>query len=278
MQVIKRIKKTKEAVERKKRQGKIIGFVPTMGYLHEGHLSLVEIARKSSDYLIVSIFVNPTQFGPNEDYNNYPRDLKKDARLLEDMKVDLLFLPSVREIYPQGYKTYIEVTELDNVLCGASRPGHLKGVATVVLKLFNIVKPDIAVFGRKDYQQGVIIKKMVMDLNLDVKILLGPTVRERDGLAMSSRNTYLSPEERKEATILYQSLKWTKEAFQKGLRNPQKAIDKMRAMITAQDGKIDYIQIVDKDSLIPARQLKRGTLIALAVYFGRARLIDNIII
>ncbi|MGB9721763.1 MAG: pantoate--beta-alanine ligase [bacterium] len=277
MKIIKKIAELKRSVKKIKSKNKIIGFVPTMGYLHEGHLSLIRIAKKHSDYVVCSIFINPTQFGPNEDFNNYPRDLKRDEGLLKKEKADLLFCPSVKEIYPDGYKTYVEVEELSSTLCGKSRPGHFRGVGTVVLKLLNIIQPDIAVFGEKDYQQAIIIKKMVKDLNLDVGIIIAPIIREPDGLAMSSRNTYLSPEERTNAAILYKALTWARDSFYKeNIKSPEYIITQMRQMIEAKAGKIDYIAVVDKDNLAPVRYIKKGDRILLAVFIGKTRLIDNI--
>ncbi len=275
MKIIKKISLLKKIILREKKKGRI-GFVPTMGYLHEGHLSLVRIARKYSDYVVCSIFVNPIQFGPNEDFSRYPRDIKRDEALLKKEKVDLLFYPSVKEMYAGDHKTYVEVTELSSILCGKSRPGHFKGVATVVLKLFNIVQPDIAVFGEKDFQQATIIKKMVADLNLDVKIVVAPIVREKDGLAMSSRNTYLSSEERSNATILYQALIWAKNSFNKeNIRSPEYLINQMKQMIETKGGLVDYIAVVDRKNLTPVRYLEKGNRILLAAFFGKTRLIDN---
>lgn len=279
MKIVKEIAELRKLVKQIKNKKKIIGFVPTMGYLHEGHLSLIRIAHKHSDYVVCSIFVNPIQFGPNEDFNRYPRDLKRDEGLLKKERVALLFYPKLKAMYPDGYKTYVEVEELSSILCGKSRSGHFRGVATVVLKLFNIVQPDIAVFGEKDYQQAVIIKQMVKDLNLDVKIITGPIVRESDGLAMSSRNTYLSPEERINATVLYQALTWARNSFYKeNIKSPEYLITQMRQMIEAKGGQVDYITIVDKNILTPVRFIKKGDRILLAVFFGRTRLIDNIAI
>ncbi|MCX7995932.1 MAG: pantoate--beta-alanine ligase [candidate division WOR-3 bacterium] len=276
MKIVKKIAELKRLIKLVKNKKKIIGFVPTMGYLHEGHLSLIRIARKHSDYVVCSIFVNPIQFGPNEDFNRYPRDFKRDESLLKKEKVDLLFYPSVKEMYPEGYKTYVEVEGLSSVLCGKSRPGHFRGVATVVLKLFNIVQPDIAVFGEKDYQQALIIKQMVRDLNLNVKIITAPIVRESDGLAMSSRNTYLNTEERVNATIINQALIWARDVFYKeNIKSPEYILNRMRQMIEDKGGTIDYIAIVDKETLEPVRFVKKGDRILLAVYFGRTRLIDN---
>lgn len=277
MRIVKKISEIKKIINQQKRNKKKIGFVPTMGYLHEGHLSLIRIARKHSNYVVCSIFVNPIQFGPNEDFNRYPRDLKRDEALLKKEKVDLLFYPSTKEMYPESYKTYVEVEGLSSTLCGKSRPGHFRGVVTVVLKLFNIVRPDIAVFGEKDYQQAVIIKQMVRDLNLDVKIITGPIVREAEGLAMSSRNTYLSPDERVNATVLYRALNWAREAFNKeNIKSPEYLTTQMRQMIEEKGGQVDYIAIVDNETLTPVRYIKKGDRILLAVFFGRTRLIDNI--
>lgn len=278
MRFVESITETKKIIKLEKHEGKTIGFVPTMGYLHKGHLSLVRIARRKSEFLVVSIFVNPTQFGPKEDIREYPRDLKKDLKLLKQEGTDLVFYPSVKQIYPSDYKTYIYIKDLSKLLCGISRPHHFRGVTTVVLKLFNIIKPDIAVFGQKDYQQAVIIKRMVKDLCLDIKILLGKIIREKDGLAMSSRNTYLSTQQRENATVLYQSLKWVKWSFNDGLTNPKKAIKKIRVMIKQNSGKVDYIVAANKNTLEPVKRLKKGTLIALAAYFGKTRLIDNTIL
>lgn len=278
MRIIKTIAKTKRLIKKVKASGKTIGFVPTMGYLHEGHLSLVRIARKKSQFVVVSIFVNPTQFSPYEDLTKYPRDMKRDAALLKKEKVDLIFYPSVNEIYPPDYKTYVYVKELSRLMCGITRPHHFQGVTTVVLNLFNIVKPDIAVFGAKDYQQGVIIKRMAKDLNLDIKIIIGKIIREKDGLAMSSRNKYLSPRQRKDATVLYKALKKIKQSFRQGLTDPRRAKTMMHQMIEKKIGRIDYIAVVNKNTLSPVKKLGAGTLIALAVYFGKTRLIDNTIL
>jgi len=262
-----------------KEQGKKIGLVPTMGFLHEGHLSLIDIAKKSSDVVVVSIFVNPAQFGPNEDYNGYPKDLTRDEKLLEERKVDILFIPSLKDTYTNDYKTYVEVEKLSRVLCGRSRPVHFRGVTTIVAKLFNMVRPDIAVFGEKDTQQAIIIKRMVKDLNFPVKIITGPTIRERDGLAVSSRNTYLSESEREDAPVLYQALLLAKNLIENGERDVNKIISSMKGLIqTKKRVKIDYISIVRKDTLESASRIQGEVLIALAVWFGKARLIDNITI
>jgi pantoate--beta-alanine ligase len=275
MRLVKRIARVREIIVKAKRKGRKVGLVPTMGFLHEGHLSLVRLARRKCDFLVVSIFVNPTQFGPKEDFRQYPRDLKKDLSMLGKEGVDLVFNPSVEEMYAPGHRTYVEVIDWSRLLCGASRPVHFRGVTTVVLKLFNIIEPDVAVFGRKDYQQAVIIKRMVKDLNLNVDVITGPIVREKDGLAMSSRNIYLSPMQRQNAVILNESLKWAGLSFKKGARDAKDARRRMAQMIRKKGGKVDYIAVVDKNTLEPVKRLKRGTLIALAVFFGRTRLIDN---
>ena len=278
MRLIKKIDIARRIVKDVRKKGKVVGLVPTMGYLHEGHLSLVRRARKKCDFLVVSIFVNPTQFGPKEDFKQYPRDLDKDLSMLRKENVDLVFNPSVREMYSPEHLTYVEVSDWSRLLCGASRSIHFRGVVTVVLKLFNILQPDIAVFGRKDYQQAVIIRKMVKDLNLKVDVLTGPIVREKDGLAMSSRNIFLNEVQRGNALVLYRCLKWVRQAYIDGLRNPKIAANKIASMIKEKKGKIDYVALVDKNTLQPVRKLRKGTLVALAVFFGKTRLIDNTIL
>ena len=262
-----------------KSQGRTIGFVPTMGFLHQGHLSLVRESRKSADSTVVSIFVNPLQFGPKEDLKEYPRDIRRDSLLLEKEGVDYLFYPNSRDMYPEGYKTYVTVYDLEDKLCGRSRPGHFKGVSTVVLKLFNIVNPDLAFFGQKDAQQAIILKRMVKDLNLGVKIEVLPIIRDEDGLALSSRNIYLNSEERKAARVLLRSLKDAEILVKKGEKKSASLIERMREMIEAEPlAKIDYIEIVDLDELAPIKEIKKEALIALAVFIGKTRLIDNAII
>jgi pantoate--beta-alanine ligase len=278
MQLAKKVESARKIVNNIRKRGKSIGLVPTMGFLHEGHLSLVRMARKKCDFLVVSIFVNPTQFGPKEDLGRYPRNLKRDLRLLRKEGVDVVFYPSVKEMYPEGFRTYVEVTDWSKRLCGSSRPTHFRGVTTVVLKLFNIVEPDVAVFGSKDYQQALIIKKMVKDLDLNIRIVIGKTIREPDGLAMSSRNIFLNERERQNAVILYESLRRARHAYQGGLRDSGIVVSNMRRMIMQKGGKIDYIETVDTNTLEPVKKIKNGTLIALAVFFGRTRLIDNIVL
>jgi pantoate--beta-alanine ligase len=276
MRVIRKIKSMQKIADDLRKKGKKIAFVPTMGYLHEGHLSLVRIAKKWGDVVVVSIFVNPTQFGPSEDYNSYPRDEKRDLSLLKKEKVDFVFIPSVEEMYPENYQTYVEVVEMSKYLCGRSRPGHFRGVCTVVTKLFNIVKPHYAVFGEKDYQQLKIIERMTADLNMDVKIIPGPTVRERDGLAMSSRNVYLSEEERKSALSLSKALNEVKKMVEGGERDCEVLIRKAREIIEREPHtRIDYVEIVDPVRLEPIKRIEDKAVIALAVFVGKARLIDN---
>jgi len=277
MKLIRNLKEMSDFSRRLKLKGKTLGIVPTMGALHEGHLSLIRRARKDNDYVVVSIFVNPMQFGPREDLEKYPRDLKRDMRLCRKAGADIIFYPTAQMLYPKGYKTYVKVCELSEVLCGKFRPGHFQGVTTVVAKLFNIVNPDIAYSGQKDAQQAIIIKKMASDLNMPVKIKILPTVRERDGLAMSSRNTYLNQKERKEARILYQALKLARELIKQGNKNSSDIIKKMKRLILAKKTvKVQYICVVGSQGLKPVSKIKDKVLIALAVWIGKTRLIDNI--
>lgn len=259
-----------------RRRGRL-GFVPTMGALHQGHMSLVQRAKQLADYVVVSIFVNPLQFGPREDYSRYPRCPDRDRRLLAAAGVDCLFQPSVRAMYPAGFATWVEVERLTRHLCGASRPTHFRGVTTVVAKLLNIVQPHVAVFGQKDAQQAMVICRMVRDLNMNTKVVVAPTVREPDGLAMSSRNTYLTPRERGQAPVLYQSLCLARRMVRAGERDAGVISRAMRRLIKRQpDARIDYVEIVDSKELAPLRRLSGDVLVAVAVFFGRTRLIDNI--
>ena len=260
-------------------QGCSIGFVPTMGYLHRGHLSLMEAARAENDYVVVSIFVNPAQFGPNEDFARYPRDLSADTALAESVHADVLFCPAAADIYPPGFATYVEPLELSGRLCGKSRPGHFRGVCTVVLKLFNIVRPSRAYFGQKDAQQFIILRRMTDDLNLDIEMKSLPIVRERDGLALSSRNVYLTEMERQQAVALSRALNRAGGLFGAGERQTVA----LRAALAeelgrAPLGRIDYVEIVDTVNLQPLETVDNAALIALAVFFGKTRLIDNIIL
>lgn len=279
MEIVNRIQRMKEVIKDIKKDNKTIGFVPTMGCLHQGHLSLVREARRMSDYVIVSIFVNPKQFGPNEDYEKYPRNITKDAEILSQENVDYVFYPAVEEMYPENYRTYVIVEDLSDKLCGKSRPGHFKGVATIVIKLLNIIQPNFAFFGQKDAQQSIIIKRMIRDLNLDTEIIILPIVREPDGLAMSSRNLYLNPEERKAATVLFKSLQAAKELIKDGEKKASKIIERIKKIIADEPlAKIDYIEVVDLDNLNPMKSLDKTALIAIGVYIGETRLIDNIIV
>jgi pantoate--beta-alanine ligase len=269
----------KAASAKLKAQGRTIGFVPTMGYLHEGHLSLVRECRKRVDTTVVSIYVNPLQFGPQEDFRRYPRDPGRDSSLLEKEGADVLFLPTDHEMYPELFRTSVEVAGLQDKLCGRSRPGHFRGVATVVLKLFHIVRPDYAFFGQKDAQQVVVLRRMVEDLNMDVNIRALPIVRERDGLAMSSRNSYLSEAERRAALVLFQSLEEGRRMFEGGERAASQIRERMaRTMASEPLARVDYVEIVRPESLEPVERIEGETLVALAVYIGRTRLIDNIIL
>jgi len=279
MVVVERIQEMKDIVKRLKKEGKSIGFVPTMGYLHEGHLSLVRLSKQQNDITIMSIFVNPIQFGPNEDYERYPRDFERDKTLAGKEGVDYIFYPSVEEMYPEDFKTVVSVKKITEMMCGKSRPGHFDGVATVVLKLFNIVNPDRAYFGQKDAQQLAVIKQMVKDLNLDVEIVPCPIVREQYGLAMSSRNVYLSEEERKSATVLYRALNLAKEMIEKGEKEVSVIKKAMEEMILREKyTKIDYIEFVNSDNFEVISKVEGKVLIALAVFVGKARLIDNIVV
>lgn len=280
MMVMRKPGEVQRCCEAARLQDKRIGFVPTMGYFHEGHLALMRRAREENDFLVVSLFVNPTQFGPDEDYGRYPRDFERDKGLAEEEGVDLLFAPSVEDMYPEGYATYVEVTgRLTSSLCGVSRPGHFRGVTTVVAKLFNIVKPHRAYFGEKDAQQLRVIKRMVMDLNFDIEIVAVPTVREPDGLAMSSRNEYLSPEERKAALVLWRSLNLARSLVEAGERKADRIVSEMRRLIESEPlARIDYVEIVDSETLENVDVIEGEVLVALAVYIGTTRLIDNIVI
>jgi pantoate--beta-alanine ligase len=279
MEVVQRIPQMKEVSRKARSEGKVIGLVPTMGFLHEGHLSLVREARKMADIVVVSIFVNPAQFAPSEDFDKYPRDVTRDAELLTSEKTDYIFLPKAEEMYPANYHTYVKVRDLSAKMCGVSRPDHFEGVTTVVLKLFHIADPHFAYFGQKDAQQLVIIRKMISDLNLDVEIVRLPIVREPDGLAMSSRNTYLSPEERKAATVLYRALQHAQKRVAEGERKSKALIKEIREIIESEPlARIDYISITDMTELKELKTLKGKCLIALAAYFGSTRLIDNIIV
>lgn len=277
MKIFETIDQLREELRKYKLPGQTIGFVPTMGYLHRGHLSLVEQSKKENETTLVSIFVNPAQFGPGEDFDRYPRDPETDEHLLKELQVDVIFYPAVKEIYPEGYATYVEVEKLGNVLCGKSRLTHFRGVTTVVLKLLNIVSPTCAYFGRKDAQQAIIIKKMVKDLNLDVTIQTMPIVRDPDGLALSSRNAYLSAQERKAALSLSRALKKAKIEIDHGLRDAPA----IKELIQKETSKyplvtVDYLEVVSLDALEKIKTITvNNTLVAGAIWVGKTRLIDN---
>lgn len=275
MKVFSKISQLKKELKRLREKNESIGFVPTMGYLHDGHISLVKKAKKENGIVVVSIYVNPLQFGVNEDYNRYPRDIEKDKKILKENGCDLLFYPSDNEMYNKQLVS-VKIKELSEKLCGISRPTHFEGVLTVVAKLFNIVCPDKAYFGEKDFQQYLIIKKMVEDLNFNLKVIPCPIVREKDGLAMSSRNSYLSEDERKRSTILFKSLKLGKEILEKE-KDIKKAKEQIKALIESEKpDKIDYIEIYDEDGLKDLTEKTKYCRIFLAVFFGKTRLIDNI--
>ncbi len=261
-------------------RGKSVGFVPTMGALHEGHISLVRRAKSENDIVVVSIFVNPTQFGPGEDFSKYPRNAEQDLALLEKAGADVAFLPQAEAIYPSGFLTKIEVSALSEKLCGIFRPGHFSGVATVVNKFFNIVQPSRAYFGQKDFQQTVILRRMVNDLNMEIEILVCPTVREKDGLAMSSRNAYLDEAERKAASVLFRTLTQAASAIRQGGATPESAVKRMHEMLTREQlvKEVQYAGIYDMTTLDALKEFQKTNLIALAVKLGNTRLIDNMVV
>lgn len=276
MKIIRKIKEQQNYSLDNKCKDIKIGLVPTMGFLHKGHLSLIDKAKKLSDKTIVTIFVNPTQFGEGEDYKKYPRDEKGDLKLLREKGVDAVFIPAAAEMYPEAFQTCCSLKQTSKEYCGSSRPGHFDGVTTVVLKLFNITQPNLAVFGEKDYQQYIIIKRMTQDLNLPIKIISSPTIREKDGLAMSSRNTYLNEAQRKEATIIYESLLTAKNLSKKG-RNEVALLRKemIKLIKSKKSTRIDYIEFVNPKTLEKVEKIEKPTRILIAVWVGKARLIDN---
>ncbi|GAB4454917.1 MAG: pantoate--beta-alanine ligase [Anaerolineales bacterium] len=256
-----------------------VGFVPTMGYLHEGHLSLIRRAREECRRVVVSIFVNPTQFGPNEDLARYPRDLERDLSLIEPLGVDVVWTPTAEEMYPKGYQTWVEVEAVTRPLEGAMRPGHFRGVTTVVAKLFNAVQPHKAYFGQKDAQQAAVIRRMTMDLNFPIEIVVCPTVREAGGLAMSSRNVYLSPEQRQAATVLFRALSAAKELYEAGERNAEKLRERMKEVLAAEPlAEVQYVSCADYDTLEELSEITGKALLSMAVFIGKTRLIDNFVL
>jgi pantoate--beta-alanine ligase len=276
MKLIKSIKEMQSFSDDVRLRGGRIAFVPTMGYFHDGHLSLMKEAKVMADCVVVSIYVNPTQFGPKEDFSKYPRDLDRDLEMAESVGVDVIFYPSDKEMYPSGYQTYVDVEKVTQNLCGIARPGHFRGVTTICTKLFNIVKPHVALFGKKDFQQFITIKRMVDDLNLDLQIIGFPTVREADGLAMSSRNKYLTKKERPSALTLFKAIKRAQNIYSKGERKSSVIMMEMEKLIKkAPFTIIDYIKICDTKTLKDIREIKNQAVVALAVKVGRTRLIDN---
>lgn len=278
MKIITTIKEIQAEVSKQKGQEKSIGFVPTMGFLHEGHLTLLNRARQENDIVVLSIFVNPLQFGPNEDYATYPRDLERDCALAECENVDYLFYPSVEEMYPNTSSVKVIVQDRTDVLCGKSRPGHFDGVATVLTKFFNIIRPTKAYFGKKDAQQVAVIEGLISDFHFPIELIAVDIVREQDGLAKSSRNVYLNQAERQQATILFKSLLTAKKAIDEGERNPAILMSAISEMITQSSGEIDYVEIFSYPQLKPLEKLAGTIIIALAVKFTKVRLIDNLII
>jgi pantoate--beta-alanine ligase len=279
MDVLETIEQMRSACHAARQGGKRLGFVPTMGALHEGHLSLVRAAKARCDVVAASIFVNPTQFGPNEDFSKYPRSFERDQKLLEKEGVDLLFSPSVEGMYPGDAVTFVAVEGLSERLCGRSRPGHFRGVTTVVAKLFHIAQPDFAFFGQKDAAQVAIIRRMVRDLNLGVEIVVCPIVREADGLAMSSRNAYLSPQERKSALVLSRALAQVRKLFEQGERCTTKLGAAGRQVFSGEPSvRLDYLEVVDPNTLEPVEHINRPALVAVAAFVGGTRLIDNILL
>ena len=279
MEIFSKIDEVREYLRGQQCKGKSIGFVPTMGCLHRGHLSLIRKACADNDICVVSIFVNPTQFGPNEDFGRYPRNFDRDREMAQSAGASVIFHPEAGEMYPDGYQTTVEVKDLTRPLCGASRPGYFRGVATVVLKLFNIVRPDKAYFGQKDAQQAVVVRQMVRDLNCDTDIVVCPIIRESDGLALSSRNIYLSGQERGQAAVLFKSLETARVLIEKGERESVKIKDKMYNMIRSKNlARVEYLEIVDFKTLDSVDVIAGNVLVALAVRFGATRLIDNIVV
>jgi pantoate--beta-alanine ligase len=276
MQIVESVSAMRDWSERERREGRRIALVPTMGFLHEGHLSLVRDAKKRADRVVVSIFINPTQFAPGEDFAAYPRDFERDCRLLETEKTDMVFHPALAAMYPDGAETYVEVEKLSRPLCGATRPGHFRGVATAVAKLFNVIRPHVAIFGEKDYQQLQVVRKMVRDLSMGVEILGHPIVREPDGLAMSSRNAYLTPDERRAAVCLSRSLCKAERLVRRGETSAQSLLSLVRAELAKEPlAHVEYVKLCDSETLIDIETIHRTALLALAVRFGKARLIDN---
>jgi len=279
MKVIEEIDRLRKILDKHCSKNETIGYVPTMGYFHEGHLSLIDIAREKAEVVVVSIYVNPTQFGPDEDLEKYPRDMNRDAKLARERGVDYIFHPDNDEMYSENFSTYVQNIELSDKLCGATRDNHFRGVTTIVSKMFNIINPDFAVFGQKDYQQAIIIRRMVDDLNFNIDIVLGDIIREEDGLATSSRNVYLSEEEREQAPILYQALKEAKKKVENGETSASYIKEFIHDKINeTEKAEIEYVAIVNNKNLEEVEEVSEGVFAAVAVWFGETRLIDNIIL
>lgn len=279
MEIARTIQSARKLVKAARAEGKRIGFVPTMGALHIGHVSLIEAAARQTDFVVVSIFVNPTQFGAGEDFEKYPRPFDEDLKICREHNVDVVFAPTPEEVYPEKNLTWVDVEKLTEPLCGRFRPGHFRGVATVCMKLFNIVLPDIAFFGQKDAQQAIVIKRMAADLNMLLEIVVCPTVRQDDGLAVSSRNQYLSPQQKKDATLIYKSLQKCREMSEAGVTDTVKIIEQMKKILCQiPSAKIEYVSIVDADTLENVDKIAGKVLVAVAIRIGSTRLIDNILI
>ena len=278
MEVIRSPIPLRSRVRRYKKKGEKIGFVPTMGVLHPGHVTLVRRARRECDRVLVSIFVNPLQFGPREDYSRYPRNLRSDRELLQKEKVDLLFFPSAKTMYPDLFSTSVNVGPIADRLCGRFRPGHFEGVATVCAKLFNLVSPDVVYFGQKDYQQTRVIQRVLEDLDFDIRLKVIPTVREADGLAMSSRNRYLAPEERKRALLLSEALLVGKKEILRGERRPERVLPKMRKVLHRRGIRVEYVSVVDPETLKSVSRIRGNVVLAVSAWLGRTRLIDNCLV
>ncbi len=278
MKLVRSLGRITPALKQFPEKEKRIGFVPTMGAFHEGHISLIRKAKKENDVVVVSIFVNPTQFAPNEDYEKYPRDIRRDREKAKNAGCDILFCPDTGSMYPKGYNTYVEVKKAAALMCGRSRPGHFRGVTTICAKLFNIITPDTVYFGRKDYQQALIVKNMVNDLNMDLKIKILPIVREKSGIALSSRNRYLLPAQREDAKLLYQALKKARKIIRAGERDVSRIRSAIRKVLNKPGINIDYISIASPDTLKRKRKIDENVLIALAAKIGKVRLIDNMLV
>ncbi len=278
MKTIRSVRSMAHELARQRKKGMTVGFVPTMGFLHEGHMSLIKRARKETDTVVVSIFVNPVQFGPSEDFGRYPRDMRHDRIMCLRENVDYIFYPGFKQMYPEGYSTYVEVGGLTSNLCGKYRPGHFRGVATVVTKLLNIIRPDRVYVGQKDAQQAVVIRRLANDLNTGARTVIVPTVREKDGLAMSSRNTYLSSVERDAAPAIYRALQEARLLIKSGNKDARRVISKIRRRIDGRADRIDYVSIVGAKDLMDVKKIDGEVLIAVAAWFGKTRLIDNIIV